>query len=101
MMKGATLPYIVKVLIAIESLDPDAREIILWRSGFSMLHVNTSVCHHHNYVLSKRFSMQQKTCCNPFGLHSTIRKGKHSSSSSLYAFNRLGIVTKFSRSLRL
>lgn len=72
-------------LISIESLDVETREIILWRSGLSMLNNDASICHHHKYLLCKRFPMQQKTCCNPFALHSSVRKGNNfSTNSNLY-----------------
>ena len=62
-------------LISIDLLDPQEREVILWRAGLSMINVDTTLCHHHNYILSKRFFMKERSCCNPFGLHSNTRKG--------------------------
>ena len=62
-------------LISIDLLNPEEREVILWRAGLSMINIDTTLCHHHNYILSKRFVMKERSCCNPFGLHSTTRKG--------------------------
>ena len=59
----------------IDFLDPQEREVILWRDGLSMINVDTILCHHHNYILSKRFVMKQRSCWNPLGFHSTTRKG--------------------------
>ena len=61
--------------IELDSLDYESKEIILWRSGLSMLNINASICLHHQYVLLKRFPMQQKSCCNPFKIHHSIKKG--------------------------
>ena len=62
-------------LISIYLLDPQEREVILWRAGLSMINVDTTLCYHLNYILSKRFVIKERSCCNPFGLHSTTRKG--------------------------
>ena len=59
-------------LILIDMLDPQEREVILWRASLSMINVDTTLCHHHNYILSKRFVMKERSCCNPFDLHSYV-----------------------------
>ena len=71
-------------LISIDLMDPQEREVILWRTGLSMINMDTTFSHHYNYILSKRFVMREKSCCNPFGLHSTTRKG-----NSFYIFQTI------------
>ena len=62
-------------VISIDLLDSEEREVIFWRTSLSMINMDTTLSHHHNYILSKRFVMRERSCCNPFGLHSTTRKG--------------------------
>ena len=62
-------------LISNDLLDPQERRVILWRAGLSMINVDTTLCHHHNCILSKRFVMKEGSCRNVFGLHSATRKG--------------------------
>ena len=63
-------------LIELLSLDIETREIIMWRSGLSIIYQNPSICYHHNYMIEKRFPMTKQTCCNPFQLHKSVRRGK-------------------------
>ena len=61
-------------LISIYLLDSQEREVILWRAGLSMINVDTTLCHHHNYILSKRFVIKERSCCNPFGFTVLLEK---------------------------
>ena len=57
-------------------LEPETREILMWRTGITILNANATICYHHKYVFHKRYPMQQKKCCNPFGLDSSTKKGQ-------------------------
>ena len=59
----------------LSGLEMATREIILWRSGLSILNINATICSHHKYIVYKRFPMQEKRCCNPFSLHKSTRRG--------------------------
>ena len=60
----------------IVDLDPETREIVMWRANLTMLNLNATVCLHHKYLLLNRYPMQQRACCNPFKLHLSVKKGK-------------------------
>ena len=57
-------------------IEADTREILLWRSGLTILNVNATVCCCHKYILLNHYATQQKTCCNPFGLHKSLFRGR-------------------------
>ena len=46
--------------------DPVQQEVLMWRSGFSLINADADVCLHHEYVLLKRYELMQKRCCDPF-----------------------------------
>ena len=56
-------------LISNDLLDSQERRVILWRAGLSMINVDTTLFHNRNYILSKRFVMKERSCCNVCGLH--------------------------------
>ena len=51
----------------IRDFDPVQREVLMWRSGLSL--INADVCLHHEYVLLKCYELMQKRCCDPFQSH--------------------------------
>lgn len=59
----------------LESFDWKEREVILWRSGLSIVNVNATICHHHEHTVLHRFKSLQKTCFDPFKAHKRIVKG--------------------------
>lgn len=50
----------------IRDFDPVQREVLMWRSGFSLINADADVCLHHEHVLLKRYELMQKRCCDPF-----------------------------------
>ena len=44
-------------LISIDLLDPQEREVILWRAGLIMINVDTTLCCHHNYIISMKVAV--------------------------------------------
>ena len=58
----------------LSDLEMATKEIILWRSGLSIMNISATLCFRHLYVLYKRFPTQEKGCCNPFGLHKSARE---------------------------
>ncbi|XP_065067443.1 ARL14 effector protein-like [Rhopilema esculentum] len=59
----------------LDSIDCDVRELIFWRSGLSLINKDADICLHHEQLLIKRYSLAQKTCCNPFQIHKKAAKG--------------------------
>ena len=59
----------------LSDLEMATREIMLWRSGLSIVNISVTLCSHHLYLLYRRFPTQEKGCCNPFGLHKSARRG--------------------------
>ena len=57
-------------------IEPDIRETMLWKSGLTILNINATVCWHHKYILLNHDATQQKICCNPFGLHKSVCRGR-------------------------
>ncbi|XP_065643371.1 uncharacterized protein LOC136075062 [Hydra vulgaris] len=51
------------------------RNLLLWRSGLSILNVNVKICLHHEQILLNRFANSQKKCIDPFKRHKTNIKG--------------------------
>ena len=60
----------------LDSFDVDAREVIMWRTGVSILNVDADICFHHEKVVTQRFLLYQKNCCNPFKAHQNEIKGE-------------------------
>ena len=56
-------------------IELDTTEIMLWRSGLIILN-NAIICCHHKYILLNCYATQQKTCCNAFGLHKSVCRGR-------------------------
>ena len=48
-------------------LEPGTSEIIMWRTGITILYRNATVCYHNKYMFLKWYITQEKKCCNPFG----------------------------------
>ena len=59
----------------VRDFDPVQREVLIWRSGLSLINAD-AVCLHHEYVLLKRYALMQKRCCDPFQSHQKPRKGR-------------------------
>ncbi|XP_047122478.2 ARL14 effector protein-like [Hydra vulgaris] len=51
------------------------RNLLLWRSGLSILNVNVKICLHHEQILLNRFANSQKNCIDPFKKHTTNING--------------------------
>ncbi|XP_065681334.1 uncharacterized protein LOC136094968 [Hydra vulgaris] len=51
------------------------RNLLLWRSGLSILNVNVKICLHHVQILLNRFANSQKNCIDPFKKHKTNING--------------------------
>ena len=65
-------------IVGIESmldLPPETREVLMWRTGITLLNVDPSICFHHKYVHLNRFSSQQRFCCDPYKIHKSTCKG--------------------------
>ena len=58
----------------LESFERDELELILGRSGLTILNFNGTIYHHEETVLI-RFSSMQKTCFDPFKAHKKAAKG--------------------------
>ena len=64
-------------LTDISSYSKRERNLLLWRSGLSILNVNVKICFHHEQLLLNRFASSQKNCINPFKRYKTNIKGKN------------------------
>ena len=56
-----------------EDLPDDDREILMWRTGLSLINVKSTTCLHHKHVHLKRYATKVTQCCNPINAH---KKGK-------------------------
>lgn len=45
--------------VLLQNLDPKIREVIMWRSGLSLINMNATICLHHKYVMWKRKDTQK------------------------------------------
>ena len=50
----------------IQDFDPVQPEVLMWRSGLSLINADGDICLHQEYVLPKRYELMQKRCCDPF-----------------------------------
>src|SRR5205809_7802219 len=49
--------------------------LLLRRSGFTGPSVLTTVCKHHEQIFLHKYSLLQKSCCDPYSLHpNSVRK---------------------------
>ena len=55
------------------NLDSETVLLLKLRSGVTKIH---DVCYHHKEYFLKKYSMKQKKCCNPFGVHKKPSRGK-------------------------
>ena len=60
----------------LDSFDVDAREVIMLRTGVSILNVDADICFHYEKVVTQRFLLYQKNCCNPFNANQNEIKGE-------------------------
>lgn len=58
-----------------EDLSSDVREILMWRTGLTLINYKATTCLHHKHVYLKRYVQKQSRCCNPFNIHSKARRG--------------------------
>ena len=59
----------------LEPFERDELELIFWRSGWTILNINATTCHHHEQTVLRIFSSMQKTCFDPFKAHKKAVKG--------------------------
>ncbi|XP_047129865.1 uncharacterized protein LOC124809907 [Hydra vulgaris] len=65
-------------LLGIEYFEdiPDyEREILMWRTGLSIINVKSTTCLHLKHVYLKRYATKLTHCCNPFNIHNKVKKG--------------------------
>ena len=60
-----------------DNLPCEDREILMWRTGLSIINSNPTTCLHHRYVYLKCYASKQTRYCNPFEIHShkKVKKG--------------------------
>jgi hypothetical protein len=54
------------------------REILMWRTGLSIINIKPTTCLHHKHVYLKRYTTKLTRCCNPFNTHNKTIKGIYS-----------------------
>ena len=59
----------------LEDIPEYEREILMWRTGFSIINVKPTTCLRHNYIYLKRYTTKLTRCCNPFNTHNKVIKG--------------------------
>ena len=71
------LSYCRKIgLKKIELFDSEMREVIMWRSGLSVLNVGAEICLHHEQLLTSRFASMHMKCFDPFKSHrKNVKRG--------------------------
>ena len=53
-----------------DNLPREDREILMWRTGPSIINSNPTTSLHHKYVYLKRYASKQTRYCDPFDIHS-------------------------------
>ena len=53
----------------VELLDSEVQEVIMWRSGLSLLHAGAEICLHHERLLTSKFASMHNKCFDPFNSH--------------------------------
>ena len=79
----------------LDSIDCDVRELIFWRSGLSLINKDADICLHHEQLLIKRYSLAQKTCCNPFQIHKKAAKGLYQAFLNSLQSSKFQSITAF------
>lgn len=65
--------------VSISEFSIHDQQLLLWRSGISYddsMPEDVTVCLHHSEKQLRRFSLNEKKCCDPFNSHKTIVKRK-------------------------
>ena len=57
-----------------EDIPKYEREILMWRTGFSIINVKTTTCLHHKHIYLKRYTTKLTRCYNPFNRHNKVIK---------------------------
>ena len=79
----------------LDSIDCDVRELIFWRSGLSLINKDADICLHHKQLLIKRYSLAQKTCCNPFQINKKAAKGLYQAFLNSLQSSKFQSITTF------
>ena len=58
-----------------EDIPEYEREILMWRTGFSIINIKPTTCLHHKHIYLKRYTTKLTLCCNPFNKHNKVIKG--------------------------
>ncbi len=59
----------------LDSFPTEDREVIMWRSGLTILNIDANICYHHEQLMNKRYNLSHKTCSDPFKIHKKDVKG--------------------------
>lgn len=57
------------------SFSSEDREVIMWRSGLTILNIDANICYHHEQLMNKRYNLSHKTCYDPLKIHKKDVKG--------------------------
>nr|XP_047142914.1 ARL14 effector protein-like [Hydra vulgaris] len=58
-----------------EDIPEYEREILMWRTGLSIINVKPTTCLHHKHIYLKRYATKLTQCCNTFNTHNKVIKG--------------------------
>ncbi|XP_065683821.1 ARL14 effector protein-like [Hydra vulgaris] len=58
-----------------EDIPEYEREILMWRTGLSIINVKPTTGLHHKNVYLKLYAPKLTQCCNPFNTHNKVIKG--------------------------